>query len=442
MTGVQTCALPIYTINTRQTLTNLRPNTTYEYRVKCICGVNSSDYAKADTFHTRQIAQSTMLSCGQTPLKETIDSTKKLAALHKGDEVTIQDFVMTIVEASGSNGRFSGMATIPIKMLNTTLYTEFKNIGINDQYQVYAGSVKVTSGMIALLPPDLKAKVLEKYNEIIAIGDEIDNGLGKADQIITKGTEIYNKATDIYDDVKDKVNSADKLKDGTKDIKSGIDAANDGDTTKGKSLIKKGIDAIDKALNGIEDAGNSLFGGLEKIKPFIIELLRNKKDTSDKGIDNNLTKVNDKRKRRSSHAKKINDKNKVFVLGENTHYTSTPPNSINEPVAQNFSKEQISILSKNSDFANYFNESSVIQSLEDSLDYFVSIYKASEYFLDEGHLNLILTDLSEDFKSEILKSGTKILEDAFDGKNPEIKERIIKIIDKRMSLYISESKGK
>ncbi len=292
----------VTTINTRQTLTNLRPNTTYEYRVKCICGVNSSDYAKADTFHTRQIAQSTMLSCGQTPLKETIDSTKKLAALHKGDEVTIQDFVMTIVEASGSNGRFSGMATIPIKMLNTTLYTEFKNIGINDQYQVYAGSVKVTSGMIALLPPDLKAKVLEKYNEIIAIGDEIDNGLGKADQLITKGTEIYNKASDIYDDVKDKVNSADKLKDGTKDIKSGINAANDGDTTKGKSLIKKGIDAIDKALNGVVDAVASI----GKLDDLFKRAVNEKKDTLT--VENEALKP-ERIKRNANVKEKINNFN-------------------------------------------------------------------------------------------------------------------------------------
>lgn len=430
----------VTTVSEKVTITDFKPNTTYEYKVQSVCGVSYSEFTKTDTLRTRSAFANTVLSCGQSYNGEKIDSTQKLQTLKPGDEVKVGNFKLIISEASGSNGSFKGRGSMQIALLNTAVMGEFDNLKINSNYEAYAGVVNVKSGAMSLLPPEVRDKVNTYYSQITNIANQIDNGLGNTQAIIDQGTTIVNKIDGIVDQVK--TTNLDDLRDNINDIKGiakdGVTATKDGDTTKGKNLLADAVNKLGDALGNV----NLPSVDLSKIKTFIKELLTSRKDTADSGINKNLSAYNDKRKLCSAQSKKINNKNKPFVLGDFTHYSMNPPLSTGEPAVQKFSQEQIAKLSKDPDYNNYFKTTADFELLADTMRYFVAVYTASVYFLDDAQLNTIVDKLKDEFKNELLKSGPQFFEDAIAGSKPEIKQRIIGILDEQLSTYVTQLKGK
>jgi hypothetical protein len=255
------------TVNEKVTLTDFKPNTTYEYKVQSVCGVSYSEFTRTDTLRTRMAFANTVLTCGASAQSKKIDSTHKLAVLKPGDEVMVGSFRLVIAEASGSNGSFRGRGSMQIALLNTAVMGDFENLKINNQYQAYAGFVNVRSGAMALLPPAVREKVNTYYTQITAVANQLDEGLGNTQSLIEQGTTIVNKIDGIVEQVKD--TDLGELRDKISEIKgiaqSGVNAAKDGDTTKGKNLLGNAVDKLGDALGAVGSAVSGLSGDIKSL---------------------------------------------------------------------------------------------------------------------------------------------------------------------------------
>lgn len=137
-------------INPHVTLYNLEPGTTYEFRVggQCLSPVANQDpgytYAAIQTFTTPSEEADTYYNCGIAP-KVEISNKEPLPNLGINEVFTAGDFPVKVKKISGKNGVFSGEGFIVVPYLSMIkIPVEFKNIKINTDYQMYAGTVLTT----------------------------------------------------------------------------------------------------------------------------------------------------------------------------------------------------------------------------------------------------------------------------------------------------------
>ena len=140
-----------FTRNTQTLIADLEAGE-YEFRVGASCegeryGITPSYvYSDIQTFKIEKTSNTTEqgYNCGIVP-KITITNQKPLNSLVTNEVFTAGDFVVTLLEVSGSNGVFSGKGFIKVPYLNDTkLAVEFENVKINSDYQLTDGVVKTT----------------------------------------------------------------------------------------------------------------------------------------------------------------------------------------------------------------------------------------------------------------------------------------------------------
>ena len=131
------------TTGTTRTLAFLEPATTYEFRVggRCIPDGGFS-FSAVNTFTTPTREEAGRYNCGIPP-EILITNQDPLEALNPGDTFTAGDFPVTVVEATGGNGTFSGKGVIEVPYLALIkIAVVFGNIKINTDAQMTDGTVE------------------------------------------------------------------------------------------------------------------------------------------------------------------------------------------------------------------------------------------------------------------------------------------------------------
>jgi hypothetical protein len=148
-------------------LTNLKPNTTYEYSVGASCELNKYTHSIQSEFTT--LAESEPAFAGCNLLPDPIDLTNKnpLPQLLKNDIVKAGDYPIVVTKATGSNGIFSGEGYVTFPFLakvrklidaanavtggqlnDVTKYSrikvDFSGIGVNTDFKLISGAIVAT----------------------------------------------------------------------------------------------------------------------------------------------------------------------------------------------------------------------------------------------------------------------------------------------------------
>ncbi|MCD4834576.1 MAG: fibronectin type III domain-containing protein [Bacteroidales bacterium] len=122
-------------------ITDLQELTEYEYQVMAYCGTYEGDYTDIKTF-TTPAPKVSSFECGAADDVSGITNREPLPALRKGDYIWSGNFKFKIIEATGSNGNFSGKAYAMVPYLSfVKLVAEFNNIKVNTDNQVYDGEI-------------------------------------------------------------------------------------------------------------------------------------------------------------------------------------------------------------------------------------------------------------------------------------------------------------
>lgn len=278
--GNDTKWYPVETNTNRLVLTNVKSATKYEWRVFNRCGAEASSSTPVDTFRTRPSFTNNRLSCNENPNLPRVDSTNKLQQLQPGDKIRIADFLVTIVSASGSNGRFNGTCTVPINLLNTTVSGTFTNLGINFNYEAYDGEILLQSLSVSFLSPAVRTQIAEYMNNINTAITTMNGGLGTVQNGVSTGTAVLEEINNI-------INTVDNLPDETrtqlneikKQVQNGLNAMQSGDTTEGKNILL----GATSVLSGILNVANE---GIDKLKIYVAKVLSERRDTSEVLLSN------------------------------------------------------------------------------------------------------------------------------------------------------------
>lgn len=151
------------------TLSNLKPNTTYEYTVGSSCDVGKYVHSTIFEFTTIAKDEIAFAGCGIQPDPKDLANQTPLPELFPNDVIAAGDFPIVVLHATGSNGNFSGDGYVTLPFLekfrklidaaealspkdgevnskwnlseNTRIKITFENIGVNTDFKLISGEI-------------------------------------------------------------------------------------------------------------------------------------------------------------------------------------------------------------------------------------------------------------------------------------------------------------
>lgn len=151
------------------TLTNLKPNTTYDYTVGSSCDVGKYVQSTIFEFTTITKDEIAFAGCGIQPDPKDLANQTPLPELFPNDVISAGDFPIVVLHATGSNGTFSGDGYVTLPFLekfrklidaaealspkdaagnskwnlseNTRIKITFDNIGLNTDFKLISGEI-------------------------------------------------------------------------------------------------------------------------------------------------------------------------------------------------------------------------------------------------------------------------------------------------------------
>ncbi len=289
------------TVNQYTTIHNLKPGTTYEFRVGGQCLDNGPfTYSQIYEFTTMVTpSESVTYNCGITP-ELVIANKNPLETFVINDVFTAGDFPVTVKEVEGANGYFSGWGYIVVPYLqDTKLKVSFNNIQINTDYQL-------TSGIVITDYDENWGGVDDIGNELdvlLSFGEAIIEALNldissdtkdKIDQIINSIVDQIDKE-DIPDSIKDNITtSARDMQEATDSYNQAQETYENKDATKEeKEAAKEQMNVAEKEFKEAQDKLDGANKELEKykkevadlLKKAIFELYREGRDVSENQVD-------------------------------------------------------------------------------------------------------------------------------------------------------------
>ena len=154
-------------------LSQLKPDTEYEYQVFPFCGSIAAPPSEILKFRTAAIAKSpnpeVVLECGVNTPADTISNKEPLTNLQVGDEIYVGKFNVLVTEVSGGNGTYSGSGSVAIPWLYARIGVTFEDIKINTDYRVYEGKLYGEGTDMNTLPSEVRDRVVD---QVVAYEDE------------------------------------------------------------------------------------------------------------------------------------------------------------------------------------------------------------------------------------------------------------------------------
>jgi len=154
------------------TISNLKPNATYEYTVGSSCDVGKYTHSTIHEFTTLAQDEIAFAGCGIKPDPKDLANKNPLPSLFPNDVVTAGDFPIVVLHASGSNGNFTGDGYVTLPFLEkfrklidaadalggekidigkfSRIRITFNNIGVNTDFKLISGEI------VASYDPDWK----------------------------------------------------------------------------------------------------------------------------------------------------------------------------------------------------------------------------------------------------------------------------------------------
>lgn len=145
------------------TISNLKPNTTYEYTVGASCELGKYTHSNNKEFTTMASDEIAFASCGIKPDPNDLANKNPLPDLFPNDVVTAGDFPIVVLHSTGSNGTFSGDGYVTFPFLEkfrklidaadvlggektnigefSRIRITFNNIGINTDFKLISGEI-------------------------------------------------------------------------------------------------------------------------------------------------------------------------------------------------------------------------------------------------------------------------------------------------------------
>ena len=138
-------------------LTGLKRGRTYIYKVGVACGLNATHsssvfgqesymYSTEQEFTTtEQIDQKSQVQCGVKPQVRIKNTSPLQDNLYPNTTFTAGDFPVTVLNATGSNGVYSGEGYVKVPYLqDTKIKVSFTNIKLNTEHQLIDGKLVTT----------------------------------------------------------------------------------------------------------------------------------------------------------------------------------------------------------------------------------------------------------------------------------------------------------
>jgi len=123
-------------------ITDGRPETNYEVRVRSEYGQYKSEWSTTQYFST---LPSQTFECGNQVNVPAITNTTPLATARTGDVFQVGLFEMYVTKITGGNGNFSGQGYVTIPYLGFNVNVTYTNITVNENGQVTDGSINALS---------------------------------------------------------------------------------------------------------------------------------------------------------------------------------------------------------------------------------------------------------------------------------------------------------
>lgn len=163
------------------TIWDLKPGTTYEYKIKGKCIYQFSEYSELQNITTDIIQnEDANYNCGIVPDAVAISNRDPHPGLNIGDQVTAGDFKVTITEIqSQSNGIISGKGFVAIPYLKFAKFgVTFSNILVNTNKQLAEGEI------VTLYDPEFGEGASMTVDVNINISEGITGDAGGEPEII------------------------------------------------------------------------------------------------------------------------------------------------------------------------------------------------------------------------------------------------------------------
>ena len=145
------------------TISNLKPNATYEYTVGSSCDVGKYTHSTIHEFTTLEKDEIAFAGCGIKPDPKDLANKTPLPQLFPNDVVTAGDFPIVVLKATGSNGNFTGEGYVTLPFLEkfrklidaadvlggdkinlgqfSRIRITFNNIGVNTDFKLISGEI-------------------------------------------------------------------------------------------------------------------------------------------------------------------------------------------------------------------------------------------------------------------------------------------------------------
>ncbi|RAJ88284.1 fibronectin type III domain protein [Chitinophaga dinghuensis] len=248
-------------------ISGLKPGKKYEYQVKGQCIWGYGDYSAVQDF---TMPNETMTKgdfvCGRDPNLSRIENTKGLEKLKAQDTIYAGDFKVIILQATGSNGNFSGEGQVMVPLLNfADLGVTFNNISVNTDKRMYAGVIELAQDNREQVSKDLSQALKDYINKLDGL---LSEGTTPKDLMTIDALQEMSIIDKLkgWDELDAKTKEAlDEIQDKLKDLKAYQDQYPDMTPeqreTSGQQIAKD----LNKAKNALADAAKAIGEALKEL---------------------------------------------------------------------------------------------------------------------------------------------------------------------------------
>ncbi|WP_338839051.1 fibronectin type III domain-containing protein [Flavobacterium ginsenosidimutans] len=255
-----------YSLNNQVLLTNLEPETEYEFRVGSSCtteadGIQSFTYSNTNTFAIPKKENAiASYNCGIKPNLSIANKTP-LNNLIQSETFTAGDFPVTVLELGKEHSPYTGKGYIIVPYLaDTKIAVEFKDILINTDYQLISGVVETAYN--------------SKWDNVADAKELATDFKGLLNQI----TGLLDKANELENQKISGAVEEEKYNKDWKEIYENLEKANE----QYKALVES------------YNVSDELKKKLADLNPVFVELASNNYTTAGDQTKENLTKINEK----------------------------------------------------------------------------------------------------------------------------------------------------